>query len=173
MFTDEVSIYRQPTQSWMWAERGRQQPRIDHSHRSNTVIRILGVLDAWDGRVQAWESYKIGVDRLGPWWLEAAKAYPKAEKIYLVMDNWPVHFHERVTRDLAKDPRIQVLRLPTYSPWLNNIEKLWLWLRQKVSHTHSWSDAFAELRQELMAELQRASGLSDIKRYCGLESLFT
>lgn len=41
------------------------------------------------------------------------RLYPAAEKIYLVMDNWPVHFHEKVLAALKSDPRIVVVALPT------------------------------------------------------------
>lgn len=173
LFSDEVSFYRQPTQAWLWARMGRKQPRLHYSNRANTVMRVLGVLDAWSGKVQAWEYGKISADRLARCWREAARAYPQAKKIYLVIDNWPVHFHEKVLKALAQDARVQLLALPTYSPWLNNIEKLWRWVKQKVSHAHPWSDDFLTFRQEVMNELTACSGLQSLRNYCGLTHLFS
>lgn len=172
LFSDEASFYRQPTQAWLWWHMGRKQPCMRYSNRSNTVMRVLGVLDAWSGKVQAWESSKITADRLARWWPKAAAAYPQARKIYLVIDNWPVHFHEKVLAGLARDPRIVLLPLPTYSPWLNNIEKLWLWAKQLVTHAHPWSEDFNEFRRHVMTELERASGFEELKRHCGLLHLF-
>jgi len=34
-----------------------------------------------------------------------------------VLDNWPVHFHPKVLLALKSEPRIELLRLPTYAPW--------------------------------------------------------
>ena len=146
LFTDEASFYRQPTQAWLWAPMGRAQPRLRYSHRSNSLMRVLAVLDAFSGRVQAWDFGRVTAERLGRCWRQAAAAYPQAHKIYLVMDNWPVHFHEKVKRELARDLRIEVLPLPTYSPWLNNIEKLWRWVKHWLSHGHSWCDDFPLFR---------------------------
>jgi hypothetical protein len=54
--------------------------------------------------------------------LEAA--YPAAQTIFLVVDNWPVHFHPEVLDGLATS-RIVLLGLPSYAPWTNPVEKLW------------------------------------------------
>lgn len=75
-----------------------------------------------------------------------SKWYPDAETIYLAWDNWPNHMSKAVTEALAKQPRIRLLRLPTYSPWLNPIEKVWRWVRHRVTHAHPWCDNFKEFR---------------------------
>ena len=75
---------------------------------------------------------------------------------------------------LARDPRIELLRLPTYAPWLNNIEKLWRWMKQRVSHAHPWADDFADFKLHVRAEFARiATGLPEVRRYCGLDQLFS
>jgi hypothetical protein len=172
LFTDEVSFYRQPTQAWLWYRLGRAQPRLPYSHRANTLMRVIGVLDAFSGRVQAWDYNRATAVRLGKCWSAAVASYPEAKKIYLVMDNWPVHFHKDALGPVLRDPRVTLLPLPTYSPWLNNIEKLWRWVKDKVSHAHPWSDDFTAFKEHVRAELQRASGLPELRRHCGLDHLF-
>jgi len=171
LFSDEVSFYRQPTQAWLWYRMGRKQPRMLYSNASNTVMRVLGVLDAVTGRVQAWDLGRVSARRAGRCWREAAAAYPHAKKVYIVLDNWPVHFHTDALSQLARDPRIELLPLPTYSPWLNNIEKLWRWVKERVTHAHPWSDDFNQFREQVMLELARASGMPELHRYCGLGRL--
>jgi len=137
-------------------------------------MRVVGLLDASSGAVRTWDFSRVTADRLGRCFKGIGRLYPQAQKIYLVMDNWPVHFHPKVTAALALDPRIEVLALPTYSPWLNNIEKLWRWVKQRVSHAHPWSDDFVLFKDQIRSELQRlAPGLPEIRRYCGLEGLFS
>lgn len=174
LFTDEVSFYRQPSQAWLWAAMGRAQPKLRYSHRANTLMRVVGVLDASSARVSAWHFPRVTAARLARCWGQVGSLYPKARKIYLVADNWPVHFHPKVQQALAADPRIEILPLPTYAPWLNNIEKLWRWVKQRVSHAHPWCDDFLLFKQQVMAEFERlAPGSPELKRYCGLEKLFS
>jgi hypothetical protein len=173
LFTDEVSFYRQPSQAWLWASMGRIQPKLRYSHRANTLMRVVGVLDAMSAQVRVWNFPSVTAERLARCWKELGSLYPQARKIYLVEDNWPVHFHPKVQAALAADPRIEVVPLPTYAPWLNNIEKLWRWVKQRVTHAHPWCDDFLVFKQQILAEFQRLDpGSAELRRYCGLDKLF-
>ena len=172
LFTDEVSFYRQPSQAWLWSWMGRRQPKLTYSHRSNTRMRVVGLLEAATGQVQSWDFPRVTAPLLGQCWRQGTERYPQARKIYLVLDNWPVHFHPRALQPLARDPRIELLPLPTYAPWLNPIEKVWRLVKQRVSHAHPWPDDFRRFRQEVMTELQRyVHGSEEVRRYVGLEPL--
>jgi transposase len=174
LFTDEASFYRQPSQAWLWAWLGRQQPKLAYSHRSNTRMRVVGLLEASTGQVQSWDFPRVTAQALGQCWRQGTQRYPQARKIYLVMDNWPVHFHPKALQPLARDPRVEILTLPTYAPWLNPIEKLWRLAKQRVSHTHPWSDDFRLFRHHVTAELGRYfTGSQEVLRYVGLAPLFS
>lgn len=132
-------------------------------------MRVLGLIDACTGKLFAWHHARITASLLGKHYLDVAAAYPDAENIYIVMDNWPVHFHERALKPLQKDPRIELLRLPTYAPWLNPIEKVWRWLRQELTHAHPWSEHFDGFKRAVMATLARHAEVSPfLIRYVGL-----
>ena len=47
-------------------------------------------------------------------------------KVYLIVDNWRVHFGKRAKAFCERHKeRIELLPLPTYSPQFNKIERLW------------------------------------------------
>ena len=174
LFEDEVSFYRQPSQAWLWAYLGRRQPRLPYSHRANTLMRVVGLLNAATGQVHAWDFSHVTADRLARCFQQIGRLYPNALRIYLVLDNWPVHFHPKVQAALAADPRIHLLPLPTYSPWLNPIEKLWRWIKQRVTHAHPWSDDFLAFKEQIRTELQQfAFGSDDLLQYCGIVQLIS
>lgn len=171
LFQDEASFYRQPSQAWLWAWMGRRQPRVRYGHRANTRMRLVGFLEAVSGQVLTWDLDRVSAKRLAWCVRQVSAAFPRAERIVLVWDNWPVHQHPTVLEALAEDPRLQLLPLPTYAPWLNPIEKLWRLVRQEVTHAHPWCEDFPHFRTTVMAKLEEfAHGSPRLLRYCGLSS---
>jgi len=66
-------------------------------------------------------------------------------------------------------PRLEVVCLPTYAPWLNPIEKLWRKFRQEVLYLHRFADRWETFRQRIQAYFaQFAAGSPDVLRYVGL-----
>lgn len=169
VFQDEASFYRQPSQAWLWAWIGRRQPKMRYSNRANTRMRVVGCLEAVTGRVLSWEMSQVSASRLAQCVHQISAAFPTAETIYLVWDNWPIHEHPAVRAALDKEHRIQLVPLPTYAPWLNAIEKLWRLVRQEVAHAHPWCDDFLQFRRAVMEKLDQFSqGSQGLLRYCGL-----
>jgi len=65
-------------------------------------------------------------------------------KVVLIVDNYIIHRSQKSQHLLAKyADRLTVMALPTYSPKLNLIERLWKHLQRKVTHNH----LFASLGQ--------------------------
>jgi hypothetical protein len=183
LFQDEVTLHRQPSLATAWAERGGAQPLAERSRRADAALRLVGTLDAADGRVLVRRRRLLSVPALVGFDQAVAAAYPDAARIDIVLDNWPVHFHPDLLVALQPQtspfpfPRphswpaqpsaeairkwgglnlpIQLLPLPTYASWLNPIEKLWRWLRQDVVHLHPWADDLPALAHAADAFLAR------------------
>lgn len=170
LYLDELSLYRQPSQASLWFWRGPTQPKMKMAYRSNTRTRIVGTLNAVDGQVLYRQRSRIDRHTFARFLLAVGEGYPDAETIYVVLDNWPVHFHPDVMRRLAGDPRIVLVPLPTYAPWLNPIEKLWRWLKQTMVHTHPYADNFHVFKERINELLDRwENGSPVLLKYVGLQ----
>ncbi len=196
LYQDECSYDRQPSLACAYAPT-RDPVRAERSHQSNTQTRIAGVLNALTGAVQAISGSKVGIKQLVELYRQACDAYPGVQRIWVVQDNWPVHFHPDVLVALEPQecplpfPRpdnwplepspaackrwgtwhlpVQLVVLPTYASWCNPIEKLWRMLKQEILHLHRQADDLQGLRQRVMAFLQQfAPGSLSLLRYVGL-----
>jgi hypothetical protein len=193
LYLDELTYYRQPSLARAYELAGACQPLAQRSHQHNTAYRTLAALNAASGQVTYRQRSHTDLACLTGFWYDLRQAYPDAELIYVVVDNWPVHFHPDVlaplqTQHFPFPPKlpanwptepsararhdnlpIQLLCLPTYASWLNPIEKLWRWLKQTVLHLHRLSDDWQKLK-ELVAQFldDFAHGSSQLLRYVGL-----
>jgi transposase len=169
VYEDEASFYRQPSQGSLLAQIGRRQPHMRYSAKSNTLVRIAGALNAVAGALHYRRASKITVPQLITFYQQLLDEYPQALMIYVIEDNWPVHFHDKVRAFLVRNPRMQVLRLPTYAPWLNPIEKAWKWVRQTLCHAHEFCDQFDEYKAALDEQMAEAiANPAMMLRYCGM-----
>lgn len=183
LFLDELTVHRQPPRASAYAARGQDQPRAERSYRQDATARIVATLDPHDGRVVSRRRREITVATLVGFYQDLVAAYPDAQQIDLVLDNWPVHGHPDLLVALQPqtsafalpqppnwptDPSpaavrkwghlqlpIQLVPLPTYASWLNPIEKLWRWLKQEVVHLHPWADDLPALYAAADAFLAR------------------
>ena len=163
LFLDEFGYYRWPAGSRNWG------PSVAQRAGNNQQWRTIGALNALTGQVDYLDNYIVGRRQLIKFYGQLAQAYPRAQKVYLIQDNWNVHSHPDVQQALADWPQSQPVWLPTYSPWLNPIEKLWRWLRQDVLRLHRSVNDWPALRQRVRDFLdQFASGADELLRYVGL-----
>jgi hypothetical protein len=121
------------------------------------------------GRVHYRDGYIVGREEVVEFSGQLDRAYPDAERLLVVQDNWSIHRHPDVEAALARWPRIERVWLPTYAPWLNPIEKLWRWLRRGVLRPHRLAGDWAALRARVNGFLdQFAGGSTELLRYVGL-----
>lgn len=113
LFADEVTFYRQPELANDYVQTGATiQPLAQRSHRSNTSGRIGGVVNALSGQVSYVLASKCGVNQLIELYQQIRADYPQAEVIYLVEDNWSVHFHPTVLKALVEQETRFELKTP-------------------------------------------------------------
>ena len=111
LYLDEFAFERQPTLSQAYEVQGPICPLANLSHRSNTQCRGLGALNALTGQVLYLQRTHITTAVLSTFYAQIASAYPQADTIFVVQDNWPVHVHPDVLARLQ----------PQCSPFLPHV----------------------------------------------------
>lgn len=85
---------------------------------------------------------------------DIARAYPieQFKQVVITIDNAPWHRGRLITDVLAQHPHLELYRLPSYSPQLNVIERLWKVLRRRATHNRLF-ETLDELKAALRASL--------------------
>jgi transposase len=193
LYQDEFTYHLQPTLDRDYEQMGEFQPLARRSYSSDTAFRGVGALNAITGQVTYQQSRKVGIKQLTQFYDATVADYPQAITIYMVQDNWPIHFHQdvlaylqpqdfefpvRVSSRWSDKPSskakignlpIKIVQMPTYASWANPIEKLWKWVRQTVIHLHRLSDDWSTLKQRIWDFiLPFKRGSDELLRYVGL-----
>jgi len=169
LFLDEMSYESWPQAACDWGEQAPAPPPLAKRKPARfRRRRIIGALNATTGRVYYHDAPHIS-GPVAAFLKLLARAYRWARTIYIVWDNWPVHHSEPVLLALAQHPRLQVISLPTYAPWLNPIEKLWRKFRQELDYLHRLADAWESFQQRVHQFFDQFAARSpSLLRYVGL-----
>jgi hypothetical protein len=193
LFEDEFTLYRHPGLAQAFAQAGKSQPLAELGYKGNYTWRIAAGLDPWSGQVVYQQARMLDITRMLLFYRKLAQAFPGLS-IWLVQDNWPIHYHPDLLAALqpqmlpyglhvpdhwSRNPRrpvehlqlpIHILSLPIYASWTNPIEKLWRLLKQDVLHLHRYADDWPGLKQRVFTFLDEfRSGSQELLRYVGLQ----
>ena len=150
-YGDEADVDFNPRIGAQWTPRG-QHVEVPTPGK-NIKHYLAGALHAQDGRV-IWVEHPRKNSELFLRLLEALlRAYRTARTLVLILDNDVIHKSAAVQAWLARHPKIQLVFQPTYSPWVNQIERLWKTLHDTITRNHRCS-TFRELAQRIIRFLE-------------------
>lgn len=88
--------------------------------------------------------------------LDHVTAYPLAVIIYVICDN-ARYYRSRLVSQFLEASKIQLVFLPSYSPNLNLIERLWKFMKKKVLYNKYYEkfDIFKEVTLEFFENIQQ------------------
>jgi len=132
---DEADIDLNPRIGTTYMRRGKQLVVLTPG--KNVKRYVAGALNARSGKVvhvmaerKNSELFLALVDAL-------RRAYRRARRIHLILDNFIIHKSRRTLRHLARlAGRVVLHFLPPYSPESNVIERLWKQLHDHVTRNH-------------------------------------
>lgn len=133
-YQDEVDIDLNPKIGADWMPKGQQKRIVTPGQ--NQKHYLAGALHSGTGCVH----YISGCSKSSALFINLLetlrRTYRRAKTITLVLDNYVIHKSRKVERWLEKNTKFRLLFLPTYSPWLNPIERLWLSLHETITRNH-------------------------------------
>ena len=71
------------------------------------------------------------------------RTYKDAKKIVLYLDNVRYHHAKKLKEFLIIHTKLELVYLPPYSPDLNPIERVWWFMRKKITHNR-WIETLKE-----------------------------
>ena len=133
MFGDEASFWLDGTLHQTWARVG-QQPRVDTFGMRKTA-HVYGAISVESEPRFRFHFAETFSGRTFHEFLRKLVRYSR-RKLFLIIDNGPCHNLDAEGRDwLATNAhRIELHRLPPYSPELNGIEGVWKETKKTTTH---------------------------------------
>jgi transposase len=134
MFADEASFWLDGTLHVTWAKVG-VQPRVDTFGERKTAHVFGAVSIERRPRFLYWFA-KVFNGRTFLGFLKELVLRSRRRKVFLIIDNGPCHQLDAAgQRWLAEHRhRVELFRLPSYSPELNGIEGVWKVAKKTTTH---------------------------------------
>lgn len=121
------------TVSYQWSEKGKQ-PKITQKQRNRERKTLFGCVEPATGKVVTSVEDKGNTVTFFKFLVKVSRQYPN-QKVIMVVDNVRYHHAKRLKPILEKyKDKFQLVYLPAYSPDLNPIERVWWYMRKKISH---------------------------------------
>jgi transposase len=129
LFMDAVHPQHNTMAAYGWIKRGEERRIKTSSGRER--LNLHGAMNAETFELTVIESETVNDDSTIQLLETVENKYAYAIAIYIILDNAKYHFSRKVRRFLESS-RIKLVFLPSYSPNLNLIERLWRFFKKKV-----------------------------------------
>lgn len=129
IFVDAVHPEHNAIPAYGWIKRGETRELKTNSGRQR--LNLHGAINAETHEITIIESDTVNSHSTINLLAAIENKYPAASSIKVILDNARYHYSTLV-RDYISTSRIDLVFLPSYSPNLNLIEKLWNFFKKKV-----------------------------------------
>lgn len=129
LFIDAVHPEHNTMAAYGWIRRGVKKELKTNSGRQR--LNLHGAINAETHEVTVIESTTVNQDSTIELLETLEQKYFYASMIYIILDNARYHYSKEV-KNWLEGRNIKLVFLPTYSPNLNLIERLWKFFKKKV-----------------------------------------
>ena len=150
-FADGVHPTHNTHLSYGWIYKGVRKEICSNTGRQR--INLTGALDLIEKKLLFQEDKRLDANATISFFEKLEKAYPSKKRIHLFLDNARYYKNKKVQIYLETS-KIQVHYLPSYSPNLNPIERLWKWMKERVLY-NTYYEHFDDFKQAIFGFLER------------------
>ncbi|MEB0284627.1 IS630 family transposase, partial [Sphingomonas sp. 10B4] len=151
VFADAVHPTHQVRPAGCWAPKDQAVAITPSSGRDR--VNIHGAIDLETGKTQMLDVPTVDAQSTILLLIAILAAHPSMRIIHVFLDNARYHHARLVSEWLAREGgRITLHFVPTYSPHLNPIERLWGTMHRNVTHNRSYA-TFRDFKAATMAFL--------------------
>ena len=175
LFADSVHPQHNTEPTKIWIKKGNE--RFVKSNTGRARINLSGLYNPKNQDFIYNETKTVDTKAITNLLDKAKEQYPLVKTIHVIIDNARYNKSDDMKKYL-EDSNINMIYLPTYSPNLNLIERLWKFLRKKVIKLNYY-DRFSDFRKAVFGFLDNIKDYKDeLKQFIGsklhlLEPVFT
>jgi len=144
-FVDSAHPEHNTKPSSGWILKGKAHDKVIKTNSGRERLNLAGALNLGDKKTVVLSEKAINKEVTIKLIKKLERVQPTG-KIYLILDN-ASYYHANVVKDYVKRKRVKLLFLPSYSPNLNIIERLWRFFHQKITWNH-YFETFKEFEKE-------------------------
>jgi len=144
-FLDSTHPTHNTKPSYGWILKGKNNDKFVKTNSGRCRINLHGALSLRNHKAVVLDEKTIDHKSTLKLLRRLKRAHPKG-KIYLILDNASYYHAKKIKPWLKKHRRFKLVFLPSYSPNLNLIERLWKFFHQKVTWNH-YFETFEEFRR--------------------------
>ena len=144
-----------PAYGWIYKGERVEVP----SNTGRERINLNGAVDAETHEAVVLECVTVNADATIELFKELERKYPNAPSIHIFSDNAKYYYSKKV-KEFLENSKINLWRLPPYSPNLNIIERLWKFFHRKVLYS-KYYETFIEFKNECLMFFETLSDHKD------------
>ena len=158
LFIDAVHPEHNTMAGYGWIKKGETRQLKTNSGRQR--LNLHGAINAETMEMTLIESETINRDSTVQLLEILDRKYFYAKEIIVILDNAKYHYSEEVRNVIEKSSRLKLVYLPTYSPELNLIERVWRFFKKKVLY-NKYYENLAAFRKATIKFFQHVGTYSD------------
>jgi transposase len=161
LYMDGVHPQHNTMLAYGWIKKG--EDNIIKSNTGRQRVNINGVLDAETHAVIVRDSESINAVSTIELLKNVEAVYPLAIIIYIICDN-ARYYRSKLVREFLSASKIKLVFLPSYSPNLNLIERLWKFFKKKILYNKYYEKFgdFKEATLEFFENIEQYKGELDL-----------